>query len=122
MFNVRKEVAQRWRSLDNPGKGNIGRTNGDPLSRFNNSRWIFNGTYLYAKNITFGYTIPIRDANYYIKGARIYLSVQNAFVLTRYPGMNPEVSDSGLSGLREGVDQASYPVPKVLTAGINVSF
>ena len=120
VFNVRKEVAERWRSLENPGNGNIPRTNSDPLHRFNNSRWIWNGTYLAAKNITFGYAIPVRK-NSYIKSARVYFSSQNAFILTKYPGMNPEVSDAGLGGLREGVDQASYPVPKVFTAGINVS-
>lgn len=121
VFNVRKEVAERWRSLDNPGKGNIPRSNSDPLHRFNNSRWIWDGTYLAAKNITLGYTLPVRNKNY-IKNARVYLSAQNAFIITKYPGMNPEVSDAGLSGLREGVDQASYPVPRILTAGINVSF
>lgn len=121
VFNVRKEVAERWRSLDNPGKGNIPRTNSDPLHRFNNSRWIWNGTYLAVKNITLGYTLPVKNLAY-IRSARVYFSAQNAFIFTKYPGMNPEVSDSGLGGLREGVDQASYPVPKIITAGINVSF
>ena len=121
VFNVRKEAAERWRSLENPGKGNIPRTNSDPLHRFNNSRWIWNGTYLAVKNITLGYTLNVKNLAY-IKNARVYFSAQNAFIFTKYPGMNPEVSDSGLGGLREGVDQASYPVPKIITAGINVSF
>ncbi|MCE6990198.1 TonB-dependent receptor [Dyadobacter sp. CY323] len=120
VFNVRKEVAERWRSEANPGKGNIPRTNSDPLHRFNNSRWIWNGSYLSVKNITLAYNLPLQSK--YIKKARIYVTTQNAFILTKYPGMNPEVSDSGLGGLREGVDQASYPVPRVLTAGVNVSF
>lgn len=120
VFNVRKEVAERWRSEENPGKGNIPRTNSDPLHRFNNSRWIWNGSYLSVKNITLAYNVPLQSK--YIKNARVYLTTQNAFILTKYPGMNPEVSDAGLGGLREGVDQASYPVPRVLTAGINVSF
>lgn len=121
VFNVRKEAAQRWRSLENPGAGNIPRSSSDPLHRFNNSRWIWDGTYLAVKNITLGYSIPVRRANY-IRSARVYFSAQNAFIFTRYPGMNPEVSDAGLGGLREGVDQASYPVPRIITAGVNVSF
>lgn len=124
VFNVRKEVAERWRSLENPGKGAIPRTltGSTELFRFTNDRWVFDGSYLMVKNITLGYTVPLKK-NPYIRSARLYVSGQNLVTLTKYPGMNPEVSQGGAGGLNfYGVDHTSYPVSRVYTVGINVSF
>lgn len=124
VFNVRKEVAERWRSEENPGKGAIPRTltGTTELFRYTNSRWVFDGSYLMVKNITLGYTMPMKK-NPYIKSARLYVSGQNLLTLTKYPGMNPEVSQGGTSGLTNyGVDHTSYPISRVFTIGINVSF
>lgn len=123
VFNVTKEVAERWRSEDNPGKGNIPRTRSGTteLFRYNNTRWVSDGSYLMAKNITLGYTVPVKLSNL-VKSARVYLSVQNAFVITGYDGLNPEVSRDGLNGLHFGVDETFYPVPRTYTIGLNVNF
>lgn len=63
VFNVRKEVAERWRSEDNPGNGNIPRTRTGTteLFRYTNSRWVFKNNYITLKNITLGYTIPMKQ-------------------------------------------------------------
>jgi hypothetical protein len=124
VFNVRKEVAERWRSEDNPGKGNIPRTltGSTELFRFTNSRWVFDGSYLMVKNITLGYNIPIKS-NPYVKSLRFYATGQNLLTLTKYQGMNPEVSRSGTSGLSfYGVDHTAYPVSRNFTVGVNISF
>lgn len=124
VFNVRKEVAERWRSVENPGKGNIPRTltGSTELFRYTNSRWVFDGSYLMVKNLTLGYKVPLKS-NPFIKSLRFYLTAQNLLTLTKYPGMNPEVSRSGTGGLSfYGVDHTSYPVSRIYTAGINVSF
>lgn len=123
VFNVTKEVAERWRSIENPGKGNIPRTRSGTteLFRYNNTRWVSDGSYVAAKNITLGYTLPL-IAKEYIKKARVYVSLQNAFYLTKYKGMNPEVSANGLNGLYLGVDNSSYPVSRVYTFGVNITF
>lgn len=123
VFNVRKDVAYRWRSLENPGKGEIPRTRTGTteLFRYTNSRWVFNGSYLRVKNLTIGYTIPIK-VNKYIKGLRVYASGQNLLTLTAYPGMNPEISGKGASGLYQGVDNTAYPVSRTFSLGLNVKF
>lgn len=124
VFNVRKEVAERWRSVENPGKGNIPRTltGSTELFRYTNSRWVFDGSYLMVKNLTLGYKVPLKS-NPFIKSLRFYLTAQNLLTLTKYPGMNPEVSRSGTGGLSfYGVDHTAYPVSRIYTAGINVSF
>ncbi|CAG5067475.1 TonB-dependent receptor P3 [Dyadobacter sp. CECT 9623] len=123
VFNVTKEIAERWRSVDNPGNGNIPRTRTGTteLFRYNNSRWVFDGSYLAVKNLTVGYTVDIKK-NPYIKKARFYASGQNLLMFTNYPGMNPEVSNSGLNGLNQGLDISSYPVSSIYTLGVNIKF
>jgi len=123
VFNVRKEVAERWRSLENPGNGKIPRTRSGTteLFRFNNSRWVFNGSYLSLKNLTIGYTFPLKS-NPYVKSLRIYGSGQNLFTITGYPGMNPEVNAYGSAGHQQGLDYSSYPVARTFSVGLNVKF
>lgn len=122
VFNVRKEVAERWRSEDNPGNGYIPRTRTGTteLFRYTNSRWVFKNNYITLKNITLGYTIPMKS-NPYIKGIRVYGSAQNLFTVGSYPGMNPEVNKN-TSGLYQGVDHTTYPVARIYTIGLNVKF
>lgn len=122
VFNVRKGIAGRWRSLENPGDGIYPRTRSGTTEPFRNftSRQVFKGTYLAIKNITFGYRVPVKTN--YIKSLRTYLSAQNAFIFTKYPGMNPEAGLSGLNGLNQGRDFTGYPIARVFSFGINASF
>lgn len=121
-FNVRKDVANRWRSEENPGNGEIPRTRTGTteLFRYTNSRWVFKNNYVTLKNLTVGYTIPVKK-NPYIKGVRVYGSAQNLFTIGSYPGMNPEVNKN-TSGLYQGVDHTTYPVARIYTIGLNVKF
>lgn len=123
VFNVLKGVAHRWRSEDNPGDGIYPRTRTGTTADFRNftSRQVFSGTYLAIKNITLGYTLPVK-ANKYFRSFRAYLSAQNAFIFTRYPGMNPEAGYAGLNGLNQGRDFTGYPVPRTLSVGFNAGF
>ena len=45
---------------------------------------------------------------------RVYATVQNAFVLTRYTGIDPEIFN--------GIDNNFYPRPRTFLVGVNVSF
>src|SRR5690606_22467076 len=121
VFNMRKEMKDVWRSPENPGNGEVPRTltGTTALFRFTNSRWVFSSTYVSLRNITLGKNFAIRDNNY-IKNIRAYLSIQEALMLTKYPGMNPEVSARGDNPLQLGIDQTAYPVPRTFTVGINV--
>lgn len=123
VFNVRKDVVNRWRSEENPGKGIYPRTRAGTTADFRNftTRQVFSGTYLAVKNITLGYRIPL-NANATIKSVRVYFTTQNPFMFTKYPGMNPEISLRGLDGLRIGRDFTAFPIAKVYTLGVNVQF
>ncbi|MFH0841210.1 MAG: TonB-dependent receptor [Bacteroidota bacterium] len=85
------------------------------------SAYVFDGSYIKIKQIQLGYTVPKKVLNKtnVISNARVYLSLDDFFVFTKYPGFDPEVSMSG-SGL--GLDYGQYPTLKRATFGINVSF
>jgi TonB-linked SusC/RagA family outer membrane protein len=123
VFNVVKEVADRWRSPENPGKGKYPRTlkGTTGLVHYGKDTWVFDGSYLAVKNLTLGYSFDLKN-NAYVKGLRLYLSGQNLIMLTNYPGMNPEVGNRGSHGLYQGNDQSSYPIPIIYSVGLNIKF
>jgi len=126
VFNVLKDVKDRWRSPSNPGLGKYGKTTsstGDERDQFH-SRFIENGSFLTIKNITVGYSLVLKKIDM-IKSIRLYSSVQQAFVFTKYKGANPEVSTdtngNPASSLAQGLDYSAYPVPRTFSFGLNVN-
>lgn len=126
LFNVLEDVKYRWRSPENPGSGLYGKTTsgtGRERDQFH-SRYIKDGSYFIVKNITFGYTLPSSLIKY-IQSLRIYVSVQQPFVFTKYPYGNPEVgtdfSGNTPSSLLQGIDYSTYPVPRTFTIGLNLT-
>ncbi|SEW51021.1 SusC/RagA family TonB-linked outer membrane protein [Chitinophaga arvensicola] len=126
VFNVRKDVANRWRSEANPGNGKVPTTNGSGRGRVMyrdvSSLTIEKNDYAWVKNITLGYAIP-KFA--FVQSARVYASIQNAFLITNYSG-NPEVTNymgkGGSGALVPGIDYSSYPVPRIFSLGANLTF
>jgi len=126
VFNVTKRVAKRWRSEDNPGDGILPRTKQGTteLARYNNSLWVSKGDYLMVKNLTLGYTIPVKN-NPYVKGLRFFISGQNILTLTKYTGINPEVGNdltNNGNALNQGRDNSSYPIAQIYSIGFNLKF
>lgn len=123
VFNVRKGVADRWRSEEDPGAGIYPRTRAGTTVDLRNftTRQVFSGDYLAVKNITLGYRVPLSNTAT-IKSVRVYFTTQNPFMFTKYPGMNPEISLNGLDGLRLGRDFTAFPIAKIYTLGVNVQF
>ncbi|QNL52415.1 TonB-dependent receptor [Olivibacter sp. SDN3] len=121
--NLLAEAADRWRSEDDPGSGKFPRTKtgSTGIGRQVNSQWVEDGSFLTIKNITLGYRQTVKNAGP-IKQLRLYASIQNAFILTNYSGMNPEISLDGLDGASIGIDENAYPVPRTFSLGVNVLF
>lgn len=113
-----------WRSIQDPGSGIYPRTKTGTtaIGREVNSQWLESATYLSIKNATLGYTLPLRQ-NKMFHSLRAYCSAQELFVLTKYTGMNPEISLSGqdpTSGIK--VDEEGYPIPRTISFGLSASF
>lgn len=77
-------------------------------------RFIEDGSYVRIKNITLGYTIPKEVMKrFHISTARLYVSGQNLFTVTKYNGFDPEVGTNG-------IDNNVYPVTRTINIGINL--
>ena len=126
VFNVLKEVEDRWRSPEDPGDGYYGKTTGSTSAERDNfhTRFVQDGSYLSIKNITLGYTAPVKTLNF-IDNLRFYASVQQAFVFTNYEYGNPEVgvdfNGNQPGSTSQGIDFSTYPIPRTFTFGVNVS-
>jgi TonB-dependent starch-binding outer membrane protein SusC len=75
--------------------------------------YVENASFLRMDNATLGYTFPK-----WLEGKaslRLFTGVQNAFVITKYTGLDPEVANNG-------VDNTIYPRQRSFLFGANVKF
>ncbi|MCQ2139628.1 MAG: TonB-dependent receptor [Bacteroidales bacterium] len=81
---------------------------------------VFSGNYFKIKQIQLGYTLPktVSEA-IKISNARVYVSLEDYFTFTKYPGLDPEVAGVGNA---LGVDMSSYPNSKKAVFGFSLSF
>ena len=88
--------------------------------------YIEDGSYFRLQNLTVGYTMPSRFTDkLYMTKMRAYVNVQNAFVIDNYSGYYPEVGRNTFRNntlFDRGVDESVYPVPRIITIGIQASF
>lgn len=125
VFNVDRKVLNRWRSPENPGDGKTPTTNGGRvLYRDVNSSWVEDASFLRIQNITLGYSFKQKfiTNSKVVKGLRVYAGVQNLVTFTKYSGANPEASTNNSSVLTPGRDFTNYPLPRIMTMGLNLTF
>lgn len=83
--------------------------------------YIFDGSYFRIKQIQLGYTFPKKLIKHaLLENVRVYASLDNFFLFTKYPGLDPEVSSTSTSGM--GVDYGNYPTTKKVVFGLSVTF
>ncbi|HYH56078.1 MAG TPA: hypothetical protein VD772_05665, partial [Anseongella sp.] len=114
VFNILKSGKNRWRSAENPGDGKGATTNTWKWERESNSRYVYDASHAWLKNLTIGYTLSV------LNNTRIFFSADNLLLITNYPGNNPDVDQRG--GIQPGVDDETYPVPRTFSFGASVKF
>lgn len=82
------------------------------------TRFIEDGSYLRLDNMTLGYNFG--KVGRFIHSVRIYQTINNLFVITKYSGIDPEVEQGGTA---PGVDSNNfYPKTRTFMFGLNVIF
>jgi len=86
----------------------------------NDSHKVTDGSFIRGRNLLLAYSFPSATAaSLKLNRLRIYGSVQNFFVATKYKGYDPEVSNSG-APFDQGLTLYDYPKPRVFMVGLNI--
>lgn len=95
----------------------LGWTGTGVVQNYLSDYFVRNGSFLKCSNITLGYTFPAlvttRTGVKTLDG-RVYFTVQNPFMITKYDGIDPEVAS--------GIDSNPYPRPRSWQLGVNLNF
>lgn len=123
VFNVLDKAKDRWRSPENPGsnpnaKNSQGGTSYFKWSRESSERYVYDGSYIWLKTVTLGYTLPKLKS--ILSDARLFVTANNLFLFTKYPGNNPDAGVRGGTELNN--DDESYPIPRTLAVGAKFNF
>lgn len=74
--------------------------------------YVQDGSFIRMDNIQLGYTFRQFRT---VRSLRLFASVQNAFTITDYEGVDPNAN-------LNGIDRNIFPLSRVFTAGLNVGF
>ncbi len=91
------------------------------------SRFVYDGSYIRLKNISIGYSLDEKVVSKMgLSKVRFYISAQNIWTITNYPGTDPETNYLNDSNSRSntylGLDYGGYPNVRTFTAGFNLKF
>ena len=83
--------------------------------------FVQNASFLRCDNITLGYSFEnlLKMGDYRGINGRIYFLVQNPFVITKYKGLDPELSANKDNF---GIDKSLYPRPTTYMLGVSLNF
>ena len=111
-----------WQNASSTGYKYPKPDSSDKFYRCSNMR-VYDASFFKIKQIQLGYTLPRRIVKRIaMNSLRAYVSLDDWFTFTKYPGLDPETSHAGSSASGLGVDYGSYPISKKLVFGVNVSF
>ena len=84
---------------------------------------MFNADFFKIQQIQLGYTLPKKIASkVMLSNMRVYVSLDDWFTFTKYPGLDPETSLVGSQTNGLAVDTGHYPISRKLVFGVNLSF
>ena len=127
-FNLTKEYYDnRWTgegtSNEYPRASWSGSNNNTRIS----TRFLRDGSYTRLKNVQVGYNFPQATLDkLHLTRLRVYVSAQNLLTLTKYYGLDPEMttSDNATSDgdMARSIDWGTYPSARSYNIGVNLSF
>lgn len=117
-WNQTNAVRNRWK-MEGQQTDMPKATYDDPMgnSRFSD-RWIEDGSFFKVRNVKLSYEIPIK--NTYIHGLTVWTAGENLLTLTKYLGVDPEVSMSG-NVLYQGIDNGLLAAGRSFYMGVKIN-
>ena len=118
-FNYRTERLDRWNGA--------GTSNWEPrlndgsgYNKQNSTYMIEDGSYVRLRNVQLAYDFDTDLLNkFHIQGLKLFINAQNPVTWNHNSGFTPEAGGSPISF---GRDSGGYPLPAIMTLGLNVTF
>ncbi|MFT4071244.1 MAG: TonB-dependent receptor [Dysgonamonadaceae bacterium] len=109
-YNMSAAILNAW-TPSNPSNSIPSLTSTRPSEL--DSRFVEDASFLKLKNITVGYTLPLKLNSTDLK-LRFFASARNLLTLTKYKGYDPEVAN--------GIDLGTYPTARTFVFGAGFTF
>ena len=88
---------------------------------YQSSAMVYSGSFFKLKQIQLGYTLPTNlTKKVYMQNVRAYVSLDDFFTFTKYPGLDPETCTQEYNC--PGLDKGNYPNMRKLVLGLSVTF
>ena len=111
--SLNKDITDNAWTPDNPYNSiyPILRNNANGKNNVASDAFVHNAAYFRCKNVQLGYTIPHKlTRKFSVDRLKVYVSFDNLFTVTRFPGLDPEVGAN-----------VGYPAVKQYSIGIDIS-
>ncbi len=128
-WNLSSEMMTMWQL---PGqKTEIPRLNNssiiggyDYTASVTTDRFLENNSYLRLKSLTLSYQLSRKALKKlkFVNQFRLFVTFTNLFTITKYSGLDPEVSAFGSSALSSGYDNMTMPQSRSYQLGVRASF
>lgn len=86
----------------------------------NSSRFVYDASYIKLKNVSLTYHLPdnlLSRAK--VRSLEVYVSGQNLFTITNYPGYDPEITNA-TNAITQGLEMGVIPNPRNYTIGLRL--
>lgn len=108
-YNLLRTVLDSW-TEDNPSN-RYPLASKERATSYIDSRYVENASYLKLRNLTVGYTLPLKES--FPLKVRVFATASNLFTITPYTGYDPEVAS--------GTDTGAYPTARSFVFGVDLT-
>lgn len=115
--NISEDVYKDFKSGKLPNAASVAGSG----TFWRSSAMVYDGSFFKIKQIQLGYTLPKSiTKKAFIENARVYVSLDDFFTFTKYPGLDPETCTNEYNC--PGLDKGAYPNMSKMVFGVNVTF
>ncbi|MFA0962313.1 SusC/RagA family TonB-linked outer membrane protein [Roseivirga sp. BDSF3-8] len=120
-YNFETSYLDRWTG---PGTSNTEpRVTNGGINYNVSDRFLEDGDFTRLRNLQIGYTFPqTLSERWGMEKLRVYVNGTNLLTITDYSGYTPEINPNSSNVFDVNIDRGVYPISRVYTVGLDVSF
>lgn len=119
---VKEDRERRW-TPENPNREGVTLAANQIYPSALSTDNTYDASFLRISNVSLSYLLNKEQLGWNgVESIRLTLAADNPFIITNYPGYDPEVNAYGNNNVIKGMDKYGYPSSKFYSFGINLSF